>query len=111
MPIGDRRSGHDRRNNKRFSVKIETEWEGLVGRKPGIISDINAQGCFVLCSGDVENGENVKVFFPLTDGRKIQFWGEVVNHVFEIGFAMRFIELSNAQKDFLEKYIDTLRED
>ncbi|MGI8638799.1 MAG: PilZ domain-containing protein [Pyrinomonadaceae bacterium] len=111
MPTGDRRSGHDRRNNKRFNIKIETEWEGLVGRKSGTISDINTQGCFVLCSGDVEDGENVKVFFPLTDGRKIQFWGEVVNHVFEIGFAMRFIELSDAQKDFLEKFIDTLRED
>ncbi len=111
MSLVDRRSGNDRRAQKRFSVKIETEWEGLVGRKHGTISDINTQGCFVLCSGDVQDGENIKIFFPLTDGRKIQFWGEVINHVLEIGFAIRFIELSNAQKDFLEKFVDTLRED
>lgn len=107
----DRRSGHDRRSNDRFPVNIEIEWEGLVGRKSGTISDLSPTGCFVLCSGEVEDGENVKIFFPLTDGRKIQFWGEIVNHVFEIGFAMRFIELSEAQKDFLEKFVDTLRDD
>lgn len=107
----DRRSGGDRRIAERFQVNIEIEWEGLVGRKNGTISDLSPTGCFVLCSGEVEDSENVKIFFPLTDGRKIQFWGEVVNHVFEIGFAMRFIELTEAQKDFLEKFVDTLRED
>lgn len=111
MATIDRRSGSDRRHVERFQVSIEIEWEGLVGRKTGTISDISPTGCFVLCSGDVEDGENVKILFPLTDGRKIQFWGEVVNHVFEIGFAVRFIELSEAQKDFLEKFVDILRED
>ncbi len=111
MSTIERRSGGDRRNNERFSVNIEVEWEGLVGRKAGTISDISVNGCFVLCSGDVQDSENVKIFFPLTDGRTIQFWGEVANHALEIGFAMRFIELSDAQKDFLEKFVDTLRED
>jgi hypothetical protein len=111
MNTKDRRSGSDRRINERFNVNIDIEWEGLIGRKTGTISDFSTLGCFVLCSGEVEDGENVKIFFPLTDGRKIQFWGEVVNHVFEIGFAARFIELSEAQQDFLEKFVDTLRDD
>lgn len=68
-------------------------------------------GCFVLCSGEVEDGETIKIFFPLSDGRKIQLWGEVVNHVFEIGYAIRFIELSEAQEEFLEVFVDTLRND
>lgn len=109
--IRDRRTGRDRRSAERFNVNIDVEWEGLVGRKSGTINDISVLGCFILCTGDVEDGENVKVFFPLTDGRKVQLWGEVVNHVFEIGFALRFIELSDAQKDFLEVFVDTLRED
>lgn len=107
----DRRSGNDRRSLQRFKANIDIEWEGLVGRKPGTISDFNEHGCFILCSGEVEDGENVKIFFPLTDGRKIQLWGEVANHVFEIGFAIRFIELSEAQKDFLAVFADTLRDD
>ena len=65
----------------------------------------------MLSSGDVEDGENVKIFFPLTDGRTIQFWGEVANHIYEIGFAIRFIELTEAQQDFLEVFVDTLRTD
>ena len=111
MAISERRAGGDRRSVNRFNVSIEVEWEGLIGRKPGTISDISPVGCFLLSSGEVEDGENVKIFLPLTDGRKIQFWGEVSNHVFEIGFAVKFIELSDAQKEFLEVFVDTLRVD
>ncbi len=107
--IKDRRSGNERRVVKRLVVNIEIEWEGVNGRRNGTINDLNRQGCFVLCSGDVEDGENVKVFLPLADGMKVQFWGKVANHIYEIGFAVRFIELSDAQKDFLEKFIDRLR--
>ncbi len=105
----DRRSGDDRRDDQRYSTKIEIEWEGLIGRKRGTISDISETGCFIMCSGEVEDGENVKIFFPLSGGMKVQFWGEVVNHFLEIGFAVRFIELSAAQKDFLEKFVNTLK--
>jgi len=111
MAITDRRAGSDRRAVNRVNVNFEVEWEGLIGRKPGTISDISPIGCFVLCSGEVEDGENVKIFLPLTDGRKIQFWGEVSNHVFEIGFAVKFIELSESQKEFLEVFVDSLRVD
>ena len=103
----DRRSGGERRNDDRHNIKIDVEWEGLIGRKEGTISDISVNGCFVLCSGEVEDGENIKIFVPLNGGRKIQFWGEVVNHFPEIGFAVRFIELTEAQKDFLTKFVDT----
>lgn len=107
----ERRLGSDRRNSGRLQANIEIEWEGLVGRKSGTISDMSAVGCFVLCSGEVEDGETVKIFFPLTDGRKILFWGEISNHVFEIGFAVKFIELSEAQSEFLEVFVETLREE
>jgi hypothetical protein len=109
--LKDRRSGRERRAIQRYNANIDVEWEGLVGRKPGTISDMSVVGCFILSSGEVEDGENVKIFFPLTDGRKIQLWGEVTNHVYEIGFAIRFIELSEAQEDFLEVFVDTLRGD
>jgi PilZ domain len=107
----DRRAGRDRRNTGRFKVSIDIEWEALVGRKKGTINDLSVNGCFILCSGEVDDGERVKLFFPLTNGSAIQLWGEVVNHVVEIGFAMRFIELTEAQQDFLETFVDTLRED
>jgi hypothetical protein len=109
MSILDRRAGKERRENERYSVNIDVEWEGMIGRKSGTLSDISREGCFVLSSGEVEDTENVKIFLPLTEGMKVQFWGQVINHVFEIGFAVRFIELSPAQKDFLEKFIESLK--
>jgi len=106
--IKDRRSGNERRIIERLAVNIEIEWEGSSGRKQGAINDLSRQGCFVLCSGEVKDGENVKIFLPLADKMKVQIWGKVVNHIYEIGFAVVFVELSDAQKNFLEKFIDKL---
>ncbi|NNE66798.1 MAG: PilZ domain-containing protein [Pyrinomonadaceae bacterium] len=104
----DRRQGKERRVSRRFAITIDVEWEGLVGRQQGTISDVSMLGCFVLCSGEVENGETVKIFFPIGDGMKVQFWGEVVNHVYEIGFGVRFIEQNDSQIEFLEKLIGSI---
>lgn len=109
MSTIDRRSGKDRRNVARFNVNIDVEWETKLGRKKGTVSDLSLAGCFVLCSGDVEDGDKIKLLWPLSDGMKVQFSGEVVNHTFEIGFAMNFVELSGAQRDFLKKFIESLK--
>jgi hypothetical protein len=105
----DRRTGGDRRKFPRYTVSVEIEWENAKGRKKGTVSDISLQGCFVLCSGEVENGETVKLFLPISDGMKGQFIGEVVNHFYEIGFGVKFIELGEAQKNFLEQYLKMLK--
>lgn len=109
MAIPDRRSGTERRRVERYPVNIDIEWAGAAGRKNGTISDISIEGCFVLSSGEVTDGETVKLFLPLTGGMKVQFDCEVSNHVFEIGFAVVFASLSPAQKDFLKKFIETLK--
>jgi hypothetical protein len=109
MAIPDRRSGTERRIVERFSVTIDIEWIGAAGRKTGTISDISTEGCFVLSSGEVADGESVRILLPLTGGMKVQFECEVVNHVFEIGFAVVFAELSAPQKDFLDKFINSLK--
>ena len=109
MAIPDRRSGTERRRVERFSVTIDVEWMNSAGRKPGTISDISTEGCFVMSSGEVTDGETVRIFLPLTGGMKVQFDCEVVNHVFEIGFAVRFTVLSQSQRDFLGKFIDSLK--
>ncbi|NNE98970.1 MAG: PilZ domain-containing protein [Pyrinomonadaceae bacterium] len=108
MEIEDRRKNPDRRTDRRYALNIDIEWEGLVGRQRGSISDISPLGCFILCSGEVENGETIKIFIPIADGMKVQLWGEVVNHVFEIGVGVKFIELNDSQKEFLNKLIESL---
>lgn len=102
----DRRKSDDRRTAKRFTVTIDIEWENHNGRRSGTVSDISEEGCFVLSEVDVTDGELVKVFIPLSDGMKVEFLGQVANFVHEIGFAVHFLSLSNAQKEFLSNFVE-----
>lgn len=105
MSTQDRRSGAERRATNRYPVDVEIEWEGTTGRSPGSISDVSLDGCFVLSSGDVNDGDRVKLFIPLADGMKVEFGGRVANHALEIGFGFRFDQLSVAQRDLLVKIV------
>lgn len=101
MNVYDRRSGIDRRGANRYQININVEWEIDGTRRPGTLSDVSLDGCFVLSSGEVEDGDTVRIFIPLADGMKVQFGGRIANHVFEIGFGVKFDQLSVAQRDLL----------
>ena len=57
MAARDRRSGEERRGSNRYPIEIDVQWESTGARKPGSISDVSLDGCFVLSSGDVNDGE------------------------------------------------------
>jgi len=101
MNAQDRRSGVERRGTNRYPVSVDVEWEVNTTRQPGTLSDVSFDGCFILSSGEVEDGDLVRVFIPLADGMKVQFGGKIANHVFEIGFGVKFDQLSSAQRDLL----------
>lgn len=105
MSIQDRRSGQERRGMNRYPIDLPVEWEGPSGREPGAMSDVSLDGCFVLSSGDVSDGDHVRIFIPLADGMKVEFAGRVANHVFEIGFGIRFDPLSAAQRELLVRVV------
>lgn len=102
----DRRKSDERRKTRRYTVSLDIEWENHFGRRKGTLSDISATGCFVLSEVDVSDGELVKIFIPLTDGMKVEFLGQVANFVYEIGFAVHFLSLSDAQKEFLTNFVE-----
>jgi hypothetical protein len=106
MAAIDRRKSDERRKSKRYSVSLDVEWENHFGRRPGTLSDISEEGCFILSEVDVSDGELVKVFIPLADGVKVEFLGQVANFVYEIGFALNFISLSDAQREFLSNFVE-----
>ncbi len=105
MSVQDRRSGQERRGTNRYPISIDIEWETTGQRQPGTISDVSFDGCFILSSGEVEDGEVARIFVPLADGMKVQFGGKIANHVFEIGFGVKFDQLSAAQRDLLVKLV------
>lgn len=102
----DRRKRDERRVSKRYAVAIDVEWESHFGRRKGTLSDVSSEGCFVLADVDVTDGELVKLFIPLSDGMKVEFLGQVANYVYEIGFAVHFLSLSDAQKEFLANFVE-----
>ena len=102
MAITDRRSGQERRTVERQPVSLDVEWEGAEGRFSGTLSDLSEGGCFVLSSGQVAEGESVKIFLPLGEGMKVEVVGEVRNFVFEMGFALRFLRVSEAQTNVIQ---------
>jgi hypothetical protein len=101
MSIRDRRSGIERRGSNRYTVEVEVEWQDSGRRSPGALSDVSLNGCFVLSSGEVNDGDHVKIFVPMGEGKEAEFGGLVANHVLEIGFGLKFDDLSNAQRDVL----------
>jgi len=111
MQVMDRRIGAERRIAKRYRVNIDIQWEAGEGKRPGTVSDISTNGCFVLCTGEVDDGERIKLYLPLSGGMKVQFNAEVVNHLIEVGFAVRFTDLTPAQKDFVENFVAMHKEE
>jgi hypothetical protein len=110
--LNRRKSGdEDRRRARRFSISIDVEWENHNGRRTGTLGDISEEGCFVLSEVDVSDGELVKIFIPLSDGMQVEFLGQVANFVYEIGFAVQFLSLSAAQKEFLSNFVEVHSED
>ncbi len=105
MTARDRRSGDERRGSVRYPVEMDIQWEAGNGRQPGSMSDVSLDGCFILSSGDVTDGVDVKIFVPLADGMKVQFDAKVANHVYEIGFGVKFAPLSAAQRELLVKIV------
>lgn len=90
---------------------MDIEWENHFGRRPGTLSDISEEGCFILADVDVSDGELVKVFVPLSDGMKVEFLGQVANLVYEIGFAVSFLSLTDAQREFLSNFVELHNEE
>jgi hypothetical protein len=108
MTVIDRRTGKDRRRYPRHTVRIDVEWENPVAKRAARISDVSLAGCFLLSAGEVDDGQIVKVYFPLSNGNRALFWGKIVNHVFEVGFAVKFVGLTDVQGSLLNKMVENL---
>ncbi|MEP7076933.1 MAG: PilZ domain-containing protein [Acidobacteriota bacterium] len=108
MTVIDRRIGKDRRRYARHTVRIDVDWESPGAKRTARISDVSLAGCFLLSAGEVDDGQIVKVFFPLNNGNRALFWGKIVNHVFEVGFAVRFVGLTDVQDSLLRRMVQNL---
>lgn len=80
---------NERRRAPRVRVNLPARWEGALHQETATITDLSTSGCFVLSGGTVEVKELIWLEIQLPGG-PVQYWAEVVDAAFEIGFAVRF---------------------
>ena len=96
----------DRRESQRVWADILVEWHGLLGSHSGHISDISLVGCFILAGGEVTPGELIAVEIDLPGLLRMHLWGKVIYHIADMGFALRFKDLSVTDSTLLSRLIE-----
>jgi hypothetical protein len=100
----------DRREARRFQVKLNARWEGVLAQRTGTIVDISSTGCFLLTSDDVTPKELIRIEIQMPTERWICLWAEVVYQISEMGFALRFTGSTETEQTMLELLLDNLAE-
>jgi hypothetical protein len=97
----------ERRKATRLRANIGVRWETLKTEGRGAVCDLSSSGCFVLTGGEVVPRELTRMDLSLPD-EVMTFWGNVVYGVSEMGFAVRFVFGSEADKESLARVINTV---
>ncbi|HEX8473335.1 MAG TPA: PilZ domain-containing protein [Pyrinomonadaceae bacterium] len=98
----------ERRASKRVQTNLHARWEGILARYDGTITDLGVNGCFILTTDNVRLQELVRLELELPKKGWIYLWAEVVYVAPEMGFALRFTGLSDAEEELLVDYINDL---
>lgn len=80
---------------------MEVTLESASGRRSVRISDLSLGGCFIDTISDLKTGERSRFEIKRPGGRSIVFTGLVAYSMHNVGFGLKFDELSREQKDFL----------
>lgn len=100
----------DRRSEQRIDVSLETFWDGTGSRKClARITDVSEGGCFVDTTGEAHIGERLTVRIHLPDGNFLELTGEVAHQSRPIGFGLRFVDLSDEQREELRLFLSSLK--
>lgn len=96
---------YDTRQATRIKVNLTARWEGVVEQRQATITSLSLNGCFLLSGGEVKRKELLRIEIDLPDGEPVYCWGEVVDHAYDIGFAVRFNALDEAEQERLANFI------
>ena len=100
---------NDRRKAERVQVTIDAYWEGVVAQCAGTVVDLSLTGCFILTSDLVTEEELIRLELRTPTGGSLYLWGEVVYKLAEMGFALRFTGIGDAERELLALLLDYAR--
>jgi Tfp pilus assembly protein PilZ len=98
----------DRRSQQRLDVSLDAVWDGH-GNRPARITDLSEGGCFVDTTGEAYIGELLTFRVELPDGQWLELTGEVAHYMRPVGFGLRFVELSDEQREQLLAFLEHLK--
>ena len=96
----------DRRNEKRWDVCLDAVWDGKSGNYQARITDLSEGGCYVDTMGQAHIGEVLAFKLQLPDGEWLALRGEVAHQTPPLGFGLRFVTLSDEQREKLQSILD-----
>jgi PilZ domain len=97
----------ERRNAPRLQTNLNVRWETLHTGGRGTVCDLSTSGCFILTGGEVTPPELVRLNIALST-EMATLWGTIVYAIGEMGFAVRFVFGSDADKDLVQRVITSL---
>ena len=95
----------ERRRAPRINVNLSARWEGDLGQQEANVTSLSDLGCFVLSGGKVRPKELIRLEIMFPDDEPIYLWAEVVEEADEIGFAMQFTSVEEADQVRLARFI------
>ena len=87
-------------------MNLRVRWEGDLGRREAEVTSLSKSGCFVLSGGKVKAKELIRLEILLPQDEQIQVWAQVVDEADEIGFAVQFTLVDEADQERLEQFIE-----
>lgn len=88
-------AGPDRRASQRRAVEVPARWE-VAGRgwSDATVTDLSADGCFVLADEAAGEGDLVRLDLSLLGGEALTIWAHVMHSFERTGFVIRFAPFS-----------------
>ncbi|HSE17475.1 MAG TPA: PilZ domain-containing protein [Pyrinomonadaceae bacterium] len=99
----------DRRSEKRLDVCLDAVWDGKSGNYVARVTDLSEGGCYVDTLGAAQVGEVISFKLQLPSGEWLELRGEVAHQTPPLGFGLRFVELSDEQREMLRSLLDHLQ--
>jgi len=97
----------EHRKDTRVPVRLEVEWaSGQRSRCPDVTSDLSLGGCYIESLNPVKVGQVLNLNLLLPANKTLPFRGEVRYHQPTIGFGIKFLGLSQFERDTLAALIN-----
>jgi hypothetical protein len=99
----------DRRSEKRWDVCLDAVWDGKSGNYVARVTDLSEGGCYVDSLGEAQVSEVINFKLQSPDGEWLELRGEVAHQSPPLGFGLRFVDLSDEQRERLRTLLDHLQ--